>query len=186
VRGRQRTDSTHVLAAIRVLNRRALVGETLRHALNSLAVVPPDWLRAHAPSEWFDRYGTRVEHDHLPNTTAARVALAATIGADGRRLLLAVEAATDWPWLQQVPAVQTLRQVWAEPYTDPPGPPRRRTVQERAPAAEGAASPDDPEARYCTKRGVEWVGDKVHLTEIVACRFVVPVWPRYREDGLRP
>jgi transposase len=51
VRGRQRTDSTHVLAAIRVLNRRALVGETLRHALNSLAVVAPDWLRAHAPSD---------------------------------------------------------------------------------------------------------------------------------------
>jgi transposase len=162
---RQRTDSAHVLAAIRVLNRLELVGETLRHALNSLAVVAPDWLRAHAPSEWFDRYGTRVEHYHLPNTTAARVALAATIGADGRRLLLAVEAATDRPWLQQVPAVQTLRQVWAEQYTDPPGPLRWRTVQERAPSAEVIASPYDPEARYCTKRGVEWVGDKVHLTE---------------------
>jgi transposase len=165
VRGRQRTDSTHVLAAIRVLNRRELVGETLRHALNSLAVVAPDWLRAHAPSEWFDRYGTRVEHYHLPNTTAARVALAATIGADGRRLLLAVEAATDRPWLQQVPAVQTLRQVWAEQYTDPPGPLRWRTVQERAPSTEVIAFPYDPEARYCTKRGVEWVGYNVHPTE---------------------
>jgi transposase len=51
VRGRQRTDSTHVLAAIRVLNRLELVGETLRHALNSLAVAAPDWLRAHAPSD---------------------------------------------------------------------------------------------------------------------------------------
>jgi transposase len=139
VRGRQRTDSTHVLVA-------------------------PDWLRAHAPSEWFDRNGTRVEHDHLPHTTAARVALAATIGADGRRLLPAVEAAADRPWLQQVPAVQTLRQVWAEQYTDPPGPLRWRTVQERAPSAEVIAFPDDPEARDCTKRGVEWVGDTVHLT----------------------
>ena len=46
VRGRQCTDSTHVLAAIRVLNRLELVGETVRHALNSLAVVAPDWLRA--------------------------------------------------------------------------------------------------------------------------------------------
>ena len=44
-RGRQRTDSTHVLAAIRVLNRLELVGETLRHALNSLAIIAPDWLR---------------------------------------------------------------------------------------------------------------------------------------------
>ena len=45
-RGRQRTDSTHVLAAVRALTRLGVVGETLRHALNSLAVVAPAWLRA--------------------------------------------------------------------------------------------------------------------------------------------
>jgi transposase len=38
-------------------------------------------------------------------------------------------------------------------------------VQEQVPSAEVIASPYDPEARYCTKRGVEWVGYKVHLTE---------------------
>ena len=43
-RGRQRTDSTHVLAAIRVLNRLERVGETLRAALNSLATVVPAWV----------------------------------------------------------------------------------------------------------------------------------------------
>jgi transposase len=164
-RGRQRTDSTHVLAAIRVLNRLELVGETLRYALNSLAVVAPDWLRAYVPPEWFDRYDARIENYHLPKTAAAREALAATIGADGRRLLQAVEAAMDLLWLQQVPAVQTLRQVWAEQYTDPPGPLRWREVKERVASAELIASPYDPEARYCTKRGVEWVGYKVHLTE---------------------
>ncbi len=36
-RGRQRTDSTQVLAAVRVLNRLERVGETLRQALNTLA-----------------------------------------------------------------------------------------------------------------------------------------------------
>jgi transposase len=50
-RGRQRTDSTHGLATIRTLNRLELVGETVRHALNSLAVVAPDWLRAWVPPE---------------------------------------------------------------------------------------------------------------------------------------
>jgi len=44
VRGRQRTDSTHVLAAIRTLNRVELVAETLRAALNDIATVTPDWL----------------------------------------------------------------------------------------------------------------------------------------------
>jgi transposase len=117
-RGRQRTDSTHVLAAIRTLNRLELVGETVRHALNSLAVMAPDWLRAWGSPEWFDRYGPRMENYRLPKTAAAREALAATIGADGQRLLQAVEAATDQPWLRELPAVQTLRQVWFEQYTD--------------------------------------------------------------------
>jgi transposase len=31
------------------------VGETLRHALNALAVVAPDWLRGGVPTVWFDR-----------------------------------------------------------------------------------------------------------------------------------
>jgi transposase len=164
-RGRQRTDSTHVLAAIRVLNRLELVGETLRHALNSLAIVAPDWLRAQAPAEWFERYGRRLENYHLPQTAAAREALAAAIGTDGRQLLQAVEVAADLPWLRDIPAVQTLRQVWAEQYTNSPGPLHWRAVQERLPAAALITSPDDVEARYCTKRGTAWVGYKVHLTE---------------------
>ncbi len=63
VRGRQRTDSTHVLAAVRVLNRLERVGETLRHALSILATVVPDWLRAQVPEEWYARYGTRIDND---------------------------------------------------------------------------------------------------------------------------
>src|ERR671921_495667 len=37
-RGRQRTDSTHVLGMIRALHRLECAGETMRHALDSLAV----------------------------------------------------------------------------------------------------------------------------------------------------
>ena len=48
-RGQQRTDSTHVLAAIRVLNHLELVAETLRAALNELATVAPAWLQGLAP-----------------------------------------------------------------------------------------------------------------------------------------
>jgi transposase len=165
VRGRQRTDSTHVLAAIRVLNRLERVGESLRHALNSLAVVAPDWLRSQVPPEWFDRYGARIESYHLPKTAAGREELAATIGADGRRLLQAVEAATELPWLREIPAVKTLQQVWAEQYTDPPGPLRWREAHEMPAPADLIASPYDPEARYSTKRSLAWVGYKVHITE---------------------
>src|SRR5437660_9605600 len=54
-RGQQRTDSTHVLAAIRVLNRLELVAETLRAALNAVAAVAPDWLQAVTPLAWYAR-----------------------------------------------------------------------------------------------------------------------------------
>src|SRR5215204_5867392 len=55
-RGQQRTDSTHVVAAVRLMHRLELVGETLRAALNDLAVQAPDWVRAVAPADWYDRY----------------------------------------------------------------------------------------------------------------------------------
>jgi transposase len=45
-RGHQRTDSTHVLAAVSACNRLQCTIETMRHALNSLAVVAPEWCRA--------------------------------------------------------------------------------------------------------------------------------------------
>jgi transposase len=164
-RGRQRTDSTHVLAAVRVLNRLERVGETMRAALNDLAVMAPDWLQALAPPEWYQRYGRRVENYHLPKTDAAREELARLIAADGERLLAAVEAATDQPLLTQIPAVLTLRRVWAEQYTGDPGQLRWREVKDMPSPAELISSPYDTEARYSTKRAVAWVGYKVHLTE---------------------
>ena len=163
-RGRQRTDSTHVLAAVRTLNRLERVGETLRAALNALAVVAPEWLRTQAPSEWYDRYGQRVEHDDLPKTEAARQALAARLGADGQALLRAIDASGQ-AWLQQVPTVQLLRRVWAEQDITDAGELRWREVKEMPPPAELLCSPSDPEARYSTRRAREWVGYKVHLTE---------------------
>src|SRR5512142_3509826 len=164
-RGRQRTDSTHVLAAVRGLNRLERVGETLRAALNDLAVVAPDWLQALAPPEWYQRYGRRVENYHLPKTDPARQELAQLIAADGETLLAAIDAATDQPWLAQIPAVVTLRRVWAEQYTGAPGQLRWRAVKDMPSPAGLISSPYDTEARYSTKHGREWVGYNVHLTE---------------------
>jgi transposase len=164
-RGRQRTDSTHVLAAVRVLNRLERVGETMRAALNDLAVLAPDWLQALAPAEWYPRYGRRVENYHLPKTDAAREELARVIAADGERLLAAVDAARDQPELAQLPSVVTLRRVWAEQYTGAPGQLRWREVKDMPSPAGLISSPYDTDARYSTKRGMEWVGYKVHFTE---------------------
>lgn len=167
-RGRQRTDSTRVLAAIHALNRLENVGETLRHALDVLATVAPDWLRGVVPPDWFARYGRRLDEYRLPKEATARQALAGQIGADGRLLLAALYARTTPTWLREVPAVATLRQVWVQQYHAPDDddqPPRWRRNEELPPAARVVNSPHDPEARLSTKQGTTWTGYKVHLTE---------------------
>lgn len=166
-RGRQRTDSTHVLAAIHVLNRLECVGETLRHALNTLATVAPDWLRAWGPSPWFERYGRRVEDYRLPAGRAERYALAEQIGADGRRLLACVYAADAPAWLREIPAVQIVHRVWLQQFyaVSPDDPMRWRAAEDLPPGPLLISSPYDPDARYSKKRETEWVGYKVHLTE---------------------
>src|SRR5437870_6428368 len=71
-RGRQRTDSTHVLGAIRVLNRLELVAETLRAALNAVATVAPAWLQAVTPLAWYERYSRRIEESRQIGRAACR------------------------------------------------------------------------------------------------------------------
>src|SRR5438477_11857996 len=92
-RGKQRTDSTHVRASIRTMNRLECVAETRRSALNSLAVVVPEWLRSQVPAEWYERYGTRTEEYRFPKEATKRQALTEQIGADGWARLRAIRSA---------------------------------------------------------------------------------------------
>jgi len=164
-RGKQRTDSTHVLAAIRNLNRLELVGETLRHALNSLAVVVPNWLRAQVPPEWFDRYGPPFSDWRLPHSEVKREALAETIGQDGFDLWEMISQSPQAELLRLVPAVETLRQVWLQQYYVEDGRPRRRKTKNSPLSSQKIVSPYDTEARFSVRRSVKWEGYRVHLTE---------------------
>lgn len=89
-RSKQRSDSPYVLARIRDLSGLENVAETLRHALNQLAMHAPAWLRAHAEPAWVERYSTRITEYRLPEADAERQALLQTIGQDGYRLLAAL------------------------------------------------------------------------------------------------
>ena len=164
-RGRQRTDSTHVLGAIRQLNRLEFVIETMRHTLNTLAIVAPDWIRAHVPADWVLRYDHRAEDYRLPDAAAARTALAETVGNDGQQILTwSAETEAD-RWLLQVPAVQILQQVWEEQYTSPPEPLRWLNKWGMPAPTQQMISPYDPDARWANKGSRTWVGYKVFLTE---------------------
>src|SRR3954470_1839414 len=65
-RGTQRTDSTHVLAAIRTLHRVECVLEAMHAALNQLSAAEPAWVPPHVPLDWSPRYGLRSDQTRLP------------------------------------------------------------------------------------------------------------------------
>ena len=165
-RGRQRTDSTHVLGAARDLHLLELVTETLRAALDDLAALMPDWLRGVARPDWYERYAHRAENFRLPRNDAGRAALALTTGADGYTLLDALDAEGAPAAARVAPVVATLRTVWRTHYARrEDGTPRWREAKEWPAVGDRVQSPHDPEMHYSTKRGMEWSGYKVHVTE---------------------
>ncbi len=182
--GRQRTDSTHVLAKIRALNRVLCVWETMRAALNSLAVVAPDWLRTHSQPEWVERYGLRSEDSRLPVGEAERQAFAEEIGQQGRELLDDLFDPAAPEWLRLVPAVEILRQVWVQNYQRIDDVVRWRSSENIPPPSRYIGSPYDEEAHYSKKRSTTWVGYKVHLTE--SCESHLPLLITHVETTAAP
>ena len=164
-RGHQRTDSTHVLAKVRSLNRVEGVGETFRAVLNSLAVVAPEWLKGQWQEAWIERYEHRIEDYRLPNGKQAREAYAVIMGNDGANLLSAVYADTTPGWIREIPAVQTLRRVWVQNFYWEEGDLHWRDLSNAPSAGALINSPYDPEALYAQKRESSWIGYKVHVTE---------------------
>ena len=164
-RGQQRTDSTHILAAIRTLNRLESIGETLRAALNCLATVAPDWLSGLVAPDWFERYATRIEEYRLPKGEVARTALGERIGADGHVLLAAVYEPSAPTWLRELPAIQALRLAWVYQFFVEDDVVRWRKAADLPPAGTRFDSPYDIDARYGNKRSTTWTGYKVHVTE---------------------
>jgi transposase len=163
-RGRQRTDSTHVLAAIRVMNRLELVMDTRRAALNDLAEAASIWFSSIAQAEWFTRYAARIEDTRLPRAEKARIELADTVGADGFYLI--ERLGQEQPDLFNRESVETLQKVWRRHYArDEAGEAHWRKNEEFGRAAQAIESPYDRDARHSRQRETVWTGYKVHFSE---------------------
>lgn len=172
--GKQRTDATHVISAVRDLNRLELAGESVRACLEALAAVAPSWLASVIDvPEWAHRYGSRIDSWRLPASAAKRDRLASVYGSDAVALLRAVLSPAAPGFLAEVPAVQVLRTVLLQNYylrTDAGG---REAIKRREADTEGLpparmriTSPYDTDARWAAKGDdLYWNGYKVHLTE---------------------
>ena len=163
--GQQRTDATHIMAAVRSLNRLELVGEALRQALNALAVVAPEWLQSWVPAEWFEQYSVPINEYRLPSQKPEREKMALAIGKDGLTLLERVYGVQEMPWLGSLPAVETLRRIWIQQYYQWEEALCWRKAADTPPQKLRIATPFDLEARHGKKRDTQWLGYKVHLTE---------------------
>lgn len=163
--GRQRTDSTHGLAAVRTLNRMGFVGETLRAALEALAAAAPHWLAPLISSAWVERYGNKVDNYRFPKGENVRREWAEQVGWDGFALLDAIDGPAAVAWLREVPAVRILRRAWAEQYHRDGEGVHWREGKDLPPARDRLSSPYDTDAHYGIKRGTGWCGYKVHLSE---------------------
>ena len=173
--GRQRTDSTHVIAAVAALNRLELAGESVRAALEALTAAHPDWVaqRICVP-DFARRYGTPVTSWRPPASQARRDELAIAYARDGYALLEAVYASSSPGWLREIPAVDVLRRVLVQNYTRIITAGGREVIRRREKEPEGdglphghirIASPYDTDARWGVKREEFWLGCKLHVSE---------------------
>ncbi|HTQ89898.1 MAG TPA: transposase [Streptosporangiaceae bacterium] len=173
--GKQRTDSTHVVAAVAALNRLELAGESVRAALEALAAAHPDWVAQRiCVSDWARRYGTPMTSWRPPASKAKQDELAITYARDGYALLEAVRDKSSPAWLRELPAVDVLRRVLLQNYTRAITADGREVIKrrEREPEGDGLppghariASPYDLDARWGVKREEFWLGYKLHVTE---------------------
>lgn len=176
--GKQRTDSTHVIAAVRDLNRLELAGESVRAALEALSSAAPHWLTDVVDASWSDRYAERIDSWRMPTSKTKKDALALDFGRDGFALLGALHSPGQPAWLRQLPAVQTLRIVLLQNYTRTVAGNGREVVKRREKQSEGGdglppgehrlSSPYDTDARWSAKRDTFWNGFKLHISE--SCR----------------
>jgi len=173
--GKQRTDSTHVVAAVAALNRLELAGEAVRAAAEALAAAHPAWLEQRVcVADWNRRYGTPITSWRPPESEARREELAIAYARDGYALLEAVHDPSSPPWLRELPAVDVLRRVLVQNYTRTITSDGREVIRRREKEPDGdglppgharIASPYDLDARWGVKREEFWLGCKLHVTE---------------------
>src|SRR5689334_6060450 len=173
---RQRTDSTHVLARIRVLNRLELAGEAVRAALEELARAEPGWPAGIIDASWLETYGRRICDLRLPKGKDARARLAQQFARDGYWLLEQAAAPGAPPRARDLPALAALRVILLQQFYRNDGPDGREVMlrEEREhglpPGRIKLLSPYDTDARWAEKKNTSWGGYKAHYSETVSDR----------------
>jgi transposase len=157
--GKVRTDATHILAVAQRLTQLELVSESLRLALQAAQAVAPAWVEANLTAAFREAYGERESEYGLSSEKVRSKLL--QVSRDGYAFLTQLEAQTTPEAVQQLSEVGVLRTVLQQQFPQGPGtPPAQRPT-----GHDIIETPHEPEARYAVKRGHDYVGFKVQVSE---------------------
>jgi transposase len=135
------------------------------YVLHVLSEVAPDWVLAHVPVAWVERYGERLEHERLcdprrKNASSTPIKSGPMAGWCLQRWTLLPPRTLS----KTLPAITTLRTIWEQQF-EPREQGGRWRPEPALPAAQLINSPYDLDARYGKKRTTLWVGYKVHFSQ---------------------
>lgn len=157
---KQRSDSTHVLGCVERMSRLELVWESLRLTLCEMRQVEPMWTEQTVPAVFDQSYGQRHSDWRLSREKVKQELVQA--GRDGLWLLAQIDGHGPVQ-VRELTAVATLRTVLTQQFEQ-----KEDEVTPKPPPLKGKeilVSPHDPDARWAEKRGKDWVGYKLHVTE---------------------
>jgi transposase len=174
--GRQRTDATHILGAVKQMSDVEVMREAVRMALSALVSSDALWVMRYIPASFTQNYERTISNYRMSKQELER--FIQQTGEEARWLLdqLAQQAEVE---LQRLPEVAQLARIWEEQYHYVNEPERLIAVRQGDDKViNRIRNPHDPDVTYGTKgRGtVSWVGFKLHVTETLeAPRFITDV-----------
>ena len=160
--GKQRTDSTHIIGCVERVSRLELAWETLRTALRAIKKGAPRWYGEVIPAAFHQAYGER-QSDWRLNKQEVKEKMKEA-GSDGFWLLDRLDENAP----QEVLALEevgTLRKVWEQQFERKE---ESGKVTVRKPPIKGKGviqTPHDRDARWAEKRGEDWVGYRLQVSE---------------------
>ncbi len=170
---RQRTDATHVLAAVERLSRLELVWETLRLALDALINADAKWVCQVLPVS-FVKFNSQKRSEFRLSPAQTKEALLAA-GQDGFWLLSQIAQHGQAAW-QDLPEIITLSQVLSQQFDqgDEDGESGLKAKANIDAKGDVITSPHEPSVRYSRKgKETAWLGYKAQVTETVDGAFPV-------------
>lgn len=173
--GKQRTDSSRIIANVMRLSRLELIWETLRLTMSALISSDVPWTLRYIPSSFTDTHARR-RSDFRLNKEEVKAALEKA-GQEGYWLLEQLRL-YGTETLQSLTEVEQLRRVLDEQYDcDEQGQVTKLPAKDCS--GDVLTTPHDPDVRYGNKGGQDWVGYTLQVTETVsedeALRFITDI-----------